>query len=167
MPGFPGSEALDVGFAGFEDSPWAQEQGATSFPEFLAATPSAIEEPEAVKLAHISKELVEELGHRNRIVMVGRAAAAVLARERDALHVRLVASHDFRVHLAMTEQGLSEHDARGLVDEMDTNRERYHKENFGRDWNDPVNYHMVLNTELLGTDGAADLVVAHAKALGW
>ena len=143
------------------------QSSALSFPEFLAATPSVIEEPEAVKLAHISKELIEELGHRNRIVMVGRAAAAVLARERDALHVRLVASREFRVHLAMTEQGLSEPDARRVVDEMDTNRQRYHKENFGRDWNDPVNYHMVLNTELLGVEGAADVVVARARALGW
>jgi hypothetical protein len=30
-----------------------------------------------------------------------------------------------------------------------------------------VNYHMILNTQLLGNDGAADLVVARAKALGW
>jgi hypothetical protein len=38
---------------------------------------------------------------------------------------------------------------------------------FGRDWSDPVNYHMVLNTELLGCEGAADLVIARARALGW
>jgi cytidylate kinase len=143
------------------------QSSALSFPEFLVSTPSAIEEPEAVKLAHLSKEFIEELGRRDRIVMVGRAAAAVLASERDAIHVRLVASHDHRVRLTMTELGLSEDEARDVVDEHDTNRERYHKEMFGRDWNDPVNYHMILNTELLGTDGAADLVVARAKALGW
>ena len=143
------------------------QSSALSFPEFLVSTPSAIEEPEAVKLAHLSKEFIEELGRRDRIVMVGRAAAAVLASERDAIHVRLVASHDHRVRLAMTELGLSEDEARDVVDEHDTNRERYHKEMFGRDWNDPVNYHMILNTELLGNDGAADLVVARAKALGW
>lgn len=143
------------------------QSSALSFPEFLVSTPSAIEEPEAVKLAHLSKEFIEELGRRDRIVMVGRAAAAVLASERDAIHVRLVASHDHRVRLAMTELGLSEDEARDVVDEHDTNRERYHKEMYGRDWNDPVNYHMILNTELLGNDGAADLVVARAKSLGW
>jgi cytidylate kinase len=143
------------------------QSSALSFPEFLVSTPSAIEEPEAVKLAHLSKEFIEELGRRDRIVMVGRAAAAVLASERDAIHVRLVASHDHRVRLTMTELDLSEDEARDVVDEHDTNRERYHKEMFGRDWNDPVNYHMILNTQLLGTDGAADLVVARAKTLGW
>jgi cytidylate kinase len=38
---------------------------------------------------------------------------------------------------------------------------------YGRDWDDAVNYHLVLNTELLGVEGAGDLVVARAKALGW
>jgi len=143
------------------------QSSALSFPEFLLSTPSGIEGPEAVKLAHVSKELIEELGRRDRIVMVGRAAAAVLARERDALHLRLVASREYRVQLAMAADGLSENEASSVVDERDHNRERYHAEMFDRDWNDPVNYHMVLNTELLGTDGAADLVISRAKALGW
>ncbi|MBJ22990.1 MAG: cytidylate kinase-like family protein [bacterium] len=143
------------------------QSSALSFPEFLVSTPAAIEEPEAVKLAHVSKEFIEELGRRDRIVMVGRAAAAVLASERDAIHVRLVASYEYRLQIATAELGVSEAEARATVDEHDTNRERYHKEMFGRDWNDAENYHMVLNTELLGTDGAADLIVGRAGALGW
>jgi len=143
------------------------QSSALSFPEFLVSTPSAIEEPEARKLAHISRDFIEELGRRDRIVMVGRAAAAVLASERDAIHVRLVASLEHRVQRAIHERGLSEAEARAAVQERDTNRARYHKEMFGRDWSDPVNYHMVLNTELLSCEGAADLVIARAKALGW
>ena len=58
-------------------------------------------------------------------------------------------------------------EASAVLDERDLARARYHKENYGRDWNDPVHYHMVVNTELLGADGAADLVIARARALGW
>jgi len=143
------------------------QSSALSFPEFLVSTPSAMEEPDAVKLAHVTREFVEELGGRDRIVMVGRAAAAILARDQDALHVRLVASHAHRVQLAMTEHGVPEAEATAIVNERDTNRERYHKEMYDRDWADPVNYHMVLNTELVGIEGAGDLVVARARALGW
>ena len=143
------------------------QSSALSFPEFLVSTPTAMEEPDAVKLAHMTKELIEDLGRRDRIVMVGRAAAAVLARESEVLHVRLVASREYRIGLAMHELGLGESEAAATVDERDLSRARYHKENYGRDWNDPVHYHVVLNTELLGTDGAADLVTARARALGW
>ena len=45
-------------------------------------------------------------------------------------------------------------------------RARYNREYYHRDWNDPVNYHMVLNTEALGFDGAAEMIVARARGMG-
>ena len=143
------------------------QSSALSLPEFLISAPRALEGPSSAKLAHVTRRVVEELGHREKVVLVGRAADAVLARERDAIHVRLVASRDWRVQQAMQRMDLDEAEARATVDEYDLNRKRYHQEFFGRDWNDPVNYHMVLNTELLGFQGAADLIVAHARSLGW
>ena len=140
---------------------------ALSSPENLLSTPSAIEEPATIQLAHVTRAVIEELGRRDRLVFVGRAAAAVLASERNAIHVRLVASLESRVQEAVRQLGVSEEEARITVDERDQGRERYHKEFFGRDWNDAVNYHLVLNTEILGRAGAAELIVARARALGW
>lgn len=143
------------------------QSSALSFPEFLVSAPNALEEPDAVKLAHVTREFIEDIGRRDRIVLVGRAAAAILARAHDAFHVRLVASRAHRVALAATEHGVGEREAAAIVDERDENRARYHSEMYGRDWNDPLNYHMVLNTEWLGLEGAADVVIARARALGW
>ncbi len=143
------------------------QSSALSSPENLLSTPSAIDEPAAIKLAHVTREVIEELGGRDRLVFVGRAAAVVLASERNAIHVRLVASFDYRVRQTISKLGLSEQEARSEVKQRDEGRARYHKELFGRDWNDPVNYHLVLNTEILGAIGAAELIVARARSLGW
>lgn len=143
------------------------QSSALSSPENLLSTPNAIDGPATVKLAHVTREVIEELGRQDRLVFVGRAAAAVLTSERDVIHVRLVASLEFRVHEAIDRLGLGEQEARSEVEERDRGRERYHKELFGRDWSDPVNYHLVLNTEVLGRAGAAQLVVARARSLGW
>lgn len=143
------------------------QSSALSTPELLASAPDAIEEPEAIKLAHITRDLVEELGRRSRVVLVGRAAAAVLARERDAIHVWLVASVEYRAREAMRRYGMSESEARAAITERDTSRARYHRELYHRVWADPVNYHFTLNTELLGVVGAADMIVARARKLGW
>ncbi len=143
------------------------QSSALSSPENLLSTPNAIDGPATVKLAHVTREVIEELGRQDRLVFVGRAAAAVLTSERDVIHVRLVASLEFRVHEAIDRLGLGEREARSEVEERDRGRERYHKELFGRDWSDPVNYHLVLNTEVLGRAGAAELVVARARSLGW
>ena len=140
---------------------------ALSTPEFLISAPDATSEPESIKLAHVTRDLVAELGRRDRVVLVGRAAAAVLARERDAIHVWLVASVEYRTREAMRRYGMTEAQARAAVAERDSNRARYHRELYGRVWADPVNYHFVLNTELLGIAGAADLILARARALGW
>ena len=140
---------------------------ALSLPEQLLSAPELIEDPAELKLARITQELVSELGRRDRIVMVGRAAAAVLAREENALHVRLVAPEATRLRSAIERLRVPAEEAPDRLAETDRNRERYHREYYGRDWNDPANYHMVLNTDLLGYRGSADLILARALALGW
>lgn len=140
---------------------------ALSFPEYLSSTPEVMEEPGELKLAKMSRQLVAELGRRNRMVLVGRASAAVLARESDALHVRVVASEAYRIRNAIEHLGISEAEAPRTLETTDRNRERYHREVYARDWSDPSLYHMVLNTELLGVDGAAKVIEARARDLGW
>ncbi len=143
------------------------QSSALSFPEYLSTTPEVMEEPGAQKLAKLSRQLVSELGRRDRLVFVGRACAAVLARSADVLHVRLVASEAYRIRNAIQHLGVPEADAQRILQDSDSNRERYHREFYGRDWSDPVLYHMVLNTELLGVDGAAKLIEARARQLNW
>jgi cytidylate kinase len=55
----------------------------------------------------------------------------------------------------------------GLVDETDSMRARYLRQYYGRDWYDPVNYHLVLNTGLLGIDGVTEVIVSEARRRGW
>jgi cytidylate kinase len=46
-------------------------------------------------------------------------------------------------------------------------RARYHRQYYKRDWHDPVNYHMVLNTGVLGLDGAAAVIADEGRRRGW
>jgi cytidylate kinase len=63
--------------------------------------------------------------------------------------------------------GISGEEAAKLADETDRNRARYHRQYYQRDWADPANYHLTLNTAALGLDGAAEVIVERAKAAGW
>ena len=101
---------------------------ALSLPEQLLSAPELIEDPAELKLARITQELVSELGRRDRIVMVGRAAAAVLAREENALHVRLVAPEATRLRSAIERLRVPAEEAPDRLAETDRNRERYHRE---------------------------------------
>jgi cytidylate kinase len=140
---------------------------ALELPELFLPTAEAAEEFGEGHLVKITRALVEELAAEGRCVVVGRASAAVLARSADTLHVRLVAPFETRVKTATQRMGLDATDAPRLVAERDANRARYHREYYDRDCNDPIHYHMVLNTGRLGFDGAAQVIVDRARAQGW
>jgi CMP/dCMP kinase len=118
-------------------------------------------------LVRITETVVEELAAKGRVVLVGRAAAAVLARERDSLHVQLVASRPYRIQAAAERLSLDQEHAAATVDETDGMRARYLRQYYRRDWYDPVNYHMVLNTGILGLDGVTEVIVGEARRRGW
>jgi len=113
----------------------------------------------------MTERLVAELGDEGRAVLVGRAAPAVLGQECDALHVKLVAPPAFRLEQACRRLSLAPKEAREVLKRTDKNRARYHREYYDRDWDDPANYDMVLNTGRLQFDGAAAVIVARARAL--
>ena len=142
----------------------------------VAATPELVMPPEAGgtaptlsedDLVRVTERVVEEVAAEGRVVLVGRAAPAVLARERDAIHVKVVAPRDWRVRAVAERLRIPPEEAARLTDETDRNRARYHRQHYHRDWSDPANYHLTLNTAALGLDGAAELVVGRAMALGW
>jgi cytidylate kinase len=141
----------------------------------VAATPELVVPPEAggtatlgeADLVRITERVVEEVAGEGKVVLVGRAAPAVLARERDAIHVKIVAPRDWRLRVAADRLGVSAEEASTITDETDRMRARYHRQYYQRDWADPANYHMVLNTAALGLEGAAEAVVGRARALGW
>ena len=136
---------------------------ATATPELFPPATGTVPELSEATLVRITEAVVAEAAAEGRAVLVGRAAPAVLARERDALHVKLVASRPFRIRVTATRLGLDPKEAERVMQQTDAQRERYHREHYGRDWNDPVGFHMVLNTERLGFDGASDIIVAYAR----
>ncbi|HTK40067.1 MAG TPA: cytidylate kinase-like family protein [Gemmatimonadales bacterium] len=140
---------------------------ATATPELFPPATGTVPELSEATLVRITEAVVAEAAAEGRAVLVGRAAPAVLAREREALHVKLVASRPFRIRVAATRLGLDLKDAERVVQQTDAQRERYHREHYARDWNDPVGYHMVLNTERLGYEGTVAIIVAEVGRRGW
>lgn len=120
-----------------------------------------------VDLVRMTESVVAEAAARGRLVLVGRAAPAVLAQERDGLHVKLVAPRPYRIQATAERLGADLQKAAQVVDESDSTRARYHRQYYHRDWNDPVDYHMVLNTGALGLDGATLVIVSEARRRGW
>jgi cytidylate kinase len=141
---------------------------ASSSPEMFVPG-AAPTEPEEERLVAVTERVIQEAAAHGRVVLVGRGGQALLAGtpELEALHVFVTAPRDARVRVVMERLGLPEVEAARTVDTTDADRDRYVQRYYRRRRDDPANYHLVVNTALLGYDGAADLVVAAALRRGW
>jgi len=129
---------------------------------FLAGDAPSAERDEAA-IVRVTERVITEAAAHGRIVLVGRGAQAVLARQPDALHVYVVASKAFRGRLAIERLGVSPAVVEKRLEEIDRQRDQYVRTHYGRARDDVVNYDLVVNTERLGFEGAAGVVVGEAR----
>ena len=136
---------------------------ASSAPELFPPETGTAENRDEVMVVRMTESLVAELAEEGRAVVVGRAAPAVLGQGGDAIHVKLVAPVEFRLEQACRRLSLQPKEGREVLKRTDKNRARYHREYYDRDWDDPANYDMVLNTGRLQFDAATSVIVARAR----
>ncbi len=142
---------------------------AATSPEMVVAVPPPREEADEQTLVRTTERVIDEAAQVGHVVLVGRGAQAYLSGTRggDALHAFLVAPLDTRVQTVMERLTVDAAEAGRVIAETDAARDRYVQRHYGRARQEPATYHMTLNTGLLGLDGAADLLVAAARARNW
>ncbi|HXF96683.1 MAG TPA: cytidylate kinase-like family protein [Gemmatimonadales bacterium] len=118
-------------------------------------------------IVKMTERVIAEAAQEGRAVLVGRGAQAILAQRENALHVYVVAPKPWRERAAAARLGVDPAHAAKVVEETDAQRDRYVKTYYGRHRQEVTNYDMVLNTERLGIEGAAKLIVAEAGRRGW
>ncbi len=113
----------------------------------------------------LTRTVIQKLSERDNLVILGRGALALLRGRKDTLHVRVVASKEHRIKTAMERDDLDKNTAQKEVDRIDERRKTYLKRHYGVDWARSDQYHLIVNTEHLGTDGAAHLIAEAARRL--
>ena len=127
-------------------------------PEVLGPSPAELPEQEEARLVRITEQVVAEAA-QDHAVLVGRAAVAVVGHREGVLHVKVVGSAAYRTGVIAERLGISRDEAEKRIRDVDAHRARYHLQYYDRDWRDPHNYHLVLNTEWLGLERAAAIVI--------
>src|SRR5438876_8354141 len=141
---------------------------AVASPEMLIASDAVprAEQDEAT-IVKLTERIIAEAAAHGRVVLVGRGVQALLAQRPDALHIYVVASKPWRMQLAVRRLGADPATAERVVDDTDRQRDQYVKTYYGRQRQDLGNYDLVVNTERLSTEGAAQLIVAEARRRKW
>lgn len=114
--------------------------------------------PSSWTLVHKTAETILHLVELGNVIIIGRGGHLVTFRRTDVLHIRLVASLERRIKYVQEQEHLSESAARRLIMNEDLGRKRFLKKYFNRDIDDPLLYHLVLNTDLLSFEQTAESI---------
>lgn len=104
-------------------------------------------------------ETVLQLAHVGHVILAGRAAHLVTRSLPGGLHVRLVASRETRIARVAAALHRSHDDAAHHIDEQDDARRRFVRANFAANLDDPHLYDLVINTDHIDAEAAAELVL--------
>jgi cytidylate kinase len=138
---------------------------AASSPETFFAAPATTGEhltPED-EVHRLMQVIITEAVQHGDAVLVGRGAQFYLQNRDDVLHIFLAAPLAIRVQRVAERSGVSVKEAEKTVAGRDKGRREYVDTHYRRDWDDPANYHLIVNSGLLTYPEAADVIVAAAR----
>jgi len=123
----------------------------------------AAKRPTDEQMLEVTRHIIEEAIARGPIVVVGRGTQEMLAEREDTLHVFCYAPRKALIARTMQREGVSAEEAARLVDDTNKQRDQWVRLHWERDRRAHENYDLSVNTERLGIQGAADLVLAAAR----
>jgi cytidylate kinase len=122
--------------------------------------------PSQWTLVQQTSDTILKLAELGNVIILGRGAHIITAKLNHVTHVRLTGSRERRIENMRQFEGLGKAEASARVEQEDLGRERYVKKYFEKSVDDPLLYHLVINTDKVSLDDAArvigDLVLSNA-----
>ena len=115
------------------------------------------------KLYLIQTKVIEEIAAEGNCVLVGRCADYILRDYKDCLHVFIYADMEHRAKRIVERYGETDKSPKKRLEDKDQKRKVYYKNYTGRNWGEPHNYNLCLDSGALGLEACADLIVAACK----
>ena len=142
---------------------------AAYFPEFGLEFPYVMDREAAEAAPYLDRgtyqllitTVIQEFGQLGNAVIVGRASQVILGSYPEAFHLKIVAPFEERCQRLMQTKAMELDSARELVDKHDRWRELYLRNYYNAVWEDPLLYHLTINTAKMDEDKAVDLVVGY------
>jgi cytidylate kinase len=113
--------------------------------------------PPSWTLVRQTTDTILRLAELGNVILIGRGATVITSKLDYVFHVRLVGSVERRVKHIQESDHLSKEAALDLIRREDRGRVRYLKKYFHTDLNDPLLYHLVINTDLVPYEEAAQI----------
>ena len=119
-----------------------------------------VETLDEARCINLVKDTVLAAYAQGNVVIVGRGGQAILREKHGVLHVRIDAPLGARVLTVQRQQALSLDAANTLTVNRDQTAAAYLRNFYDIDWDDPLLYHLILNTGKWSVEAAAHIIIS-------
>ena len=116
-------------------------------------------------LFNIQSEVIRNIADKGDAVIIGRCADYIL-RDRPCLNVFIDGPEEYRIRRLMENEHLSAEEAEKLMRRKDRTRETYYNYYTFGAWGQASNYHLCVDSSILGIDGTADFIIDFGRRAG-
>lgn len=116
-------------------------------------------------LFNIQSEVIKNIADKGDAVIIGRCADYIL-RDCPCLNVFVDGPEEYRIRRLMENEHLSEREAEKLMRRKDRTRETYYNYYTFGSWGLASNYHLCVDSSLLGIEGTADFIIDFGRRAG-
>ncbi len=108
-------------------------------------------------------EIIKEAAEESSAIFIGRCADYILRNHPHRLSFFIYSDFEARVHRIAKRHNISEKEAEALINKTDKKRISYYNFYTGKKWGKFENYHMSLDSSLLGVEGTAQMIAQLIK----
>ncbi len=109
-------------------------------------------------IVHSTTQTILQIAELGFSIIVGRGANIITQKFLNCIHIRLVGPIEERILHTARVYNLNRKEAIRFIQKEDGAREKYVYSNFRKNIDDPLLYHMIINSGLLSFDDAAVLI---------
>lgn len=115
------------------------------------------------KLFIIQSEIIKSIAKKGSCVIVGRCADYILKDRSDIINLFIYADKESRKKRAINEYGISPNKVDSYIHKTDKKRSTYYNHYTGEKWGNYLNYHMCLDSSILGVEGTVHMIEEFIK----
>ena len=145
---------------GFFDRLFGRRRSAAeAWTDTIAQQTLSVEALDEARNVNLIKDTIIEAYKHDNVVIVGRGGQAILREQPGVLHVRIIAPLGARVLRVQAEQNLSLDEATLRVKRRDEAAAAYLERFYDIDWDNPLLYHLIINTGKWEVEDAVQIVL--------
>ncbi|MDF2594149.1 MAG: hypothetical protein K0R69_490 [Clostridia bacterium] len=126
-------------------------------------SPSEKEFVSDINLFNFQSQIIRSLAVNESCIIIGKCADYVLEHFQNVYRIYIDAPREACVKSIANKMCVSEEEANRLITKTDKYRADYYKYYTGKDWTNPTNYDLFINSDRVGRERCADVIEMYVK----